>query len=169
MVTRPVMASMASAIRLNWRIVVIVTSGKRHSKSGTISTIGFCSSSVVVVCDTQRYYKSLIRSTSFLAKVLAMRTLFVQLARLIQIRHIRDQIERFFVRRLPDRQDADRAVLLGGHPGRAHRDHFALHRPQIGHMEADAAGADQNIGCGTADIVPPAAAPIGLQRRASKL
>src|SRR6266540_1268211 len=74
MVTRPVMASMASAIRLNWRIVVIVTSGKRHSKSGTISTIGFCSSSVVVVCDTQRYYKSLIRSTSFLAKVLCLET-----------------------------------------------------------------------------------------------
>src|SRR6266540_6480272 len=74
MVTRPVMASMASAIRLNWRMVVIVTSLWRQHKSGTISIIGFCSSFVAVAYDTQRYYKSLFRSTSVLAKVLNLRS-----------------------------------------------------------------------------------------------
>src|SRR6266566_2885712 len=42
MVTRPVMASMATAIRLSWRMVVNVTSGWRHSKNGRIAGIGFC-------------------------------------------------------------------------------------------------------------------------------
>src|SRR6266542_3399190 len=42
MVTRPVMASMASAIRLSWRMVVNVTSGWRHSKNGRMAGIGFC-------------------------------------------------------------------------------------------------------------------------------
>src|SRR6266540_1763451 len=50
MVTRPVMASRASAIRLNWRIVVIVISGCRQSKSAIMSGIGFCRSSVAGVC-----------------------------------------------------------------------------------------------------------------------
>src|SRR4029450_9966395 len=50
MVTRPVMASRARAIRLNWRIVVIVSSECRHTKSATMSTIGFCRPSVAGVC-----------------------------------------------------------------------------------------------------------------------
>src|SRR3989442_7335626 len=39
-VTRPVITSMAPAIRLNWRTVVAVTWGWRQWKSVTISTIG---------------------------------------------------------------------------------------------------------------------------------
>src|SRR5262249_46142332 len=39
-VTRPVITSMAQAIRLHWRTVVAVTWGWRHWNSATISTIG---------------------------------------------------------------------------------------------------------------------------------
>src|SRR5438094_10247592 len=50
MVTRPVMASMAMVMRLNWRIVVIVTSGWRQSKNGRIATMAF----VVLRCVLDR-------------------------------------------------------------------------------------------------------------------
>src|SRR6266516_7953765 len=72
-VTRPVIASMASAIRLNWRIVVMVISGWRHIKSGRIATMAFV---VPPLCawSPQRYYKSRFRSTSILAKVLILYT-----------------------------------------------------------------------------------------------
>src|SRR5258708_38509161 len=73
MVTRPVMASMAKAIRLNWRIVVIVSSGWRQSKNGRIAIMAFV---VPPLCASlpQRYDKSLIRSSSLLAKVLQLET-----------------------------------------------------------------------------------------------
>src|SRR6266487_1429510 len=76
-VTRPVIASMASAIRLNWRIVVMVISGWRHIKSGRIATMAFV---VPPLCawSPQRYYKSRFRSTSILAKVLYHRGFFEQ-------------------------------------------------------------------------------------------
>src|SRR5215470_9231476 len=41
MVTRPVMAKMAGTMRLNWRIVVIETSGWRQSSNGRIATMAF--------------------------------------------------------------------------------------------------------------------------------
>src|SRR5215813_3758940 len=40
MVTRPVMAIIATLIRLNWRTVVAVTYGRVHWNSVTMSTIG---------------------------------------------------------------------------------------------------------------------------------
>ena len=41
MVNRPVITSMAQAIRLHWRKVVVVTWGWRHWKSATMSIVGF--------------------------------------------------------------------------------------------------------------------------------
>src|SRR5947209_5837232 len=51
MVTRPVITSMANAIRLHWRRVVAVTWGWKQWKSATISTIGAlrCGVGVVVL------------------------------------------------------------------------------------------------------------------------
>ena len=40
-VTRPVITSMAQAIRLNWRRVVAVTWDWRQSKSATMAIVGF--------------------------------------------------------------------------------------------------------------------------------
>src|SRR5215510_9055061 len=74
MVTRPVITSMANAIRLHWRRVVAVTWGWRQCKSATISTIG---GSVVVVCElsscARQLYTTRGHLTSFLAKVLLIR------------------------------------------------------------------------------------------------
>src|SRR5512145_2723032 len=63
-VTRPVMASMAGAIRLNWRMVVIVTSGWRHRNSGRIA-MAFVVLRCVGLVSSQRYYKSRFRSSLF--------------------------------------------------------------------------------------------------------
>src|SRR5215468_6081865 len=50
-VTRPVMVSSATMIRLNWRTVVAVTCGRVQCNSATISTIGAlrCGVGVVVL------------------------------------------------------------------------------------------------------------------------
>src|SRR2546425_6390122 len=49
MVTRPVMAIIATLIRLNWRTVVAVTYGRVHWNSATMSTIGEFRCGVCVV------------------------------------------------------------------------------------------------------------------------
>src|SRR3712207_2840406 len=49
-----------------------------------------------------------------------------------QVQHVRDQVERLLVGGLPDRQDADRAILRCRHPRRPYRQHLPTrrgHRP----------------------------------------
>src|SRR6266508_3910530 len=102
-------------------------------------------------------------------KGLDMWAQFVQLQGQIEIRHIRDQIDRFLVLRLPDRQDADQTVLLGGQRGRTHREQLAARRPQITDVERHTAGAEQEVGSRAADVLPLSVAQVGLQFGAVKL
>src|SRR3712207_1792316 len=62
---------------------------------------------------------------------LDMRALFVPLEGSRKIGYIRDQVDRLFVCLLPDGQNADGAILFGGHPSRCDCDPLAPLRSQI--------------------------------------
>src|SRR5262245_20492523 len=87
----------------------------------------------------------------------------VQLYSLVQIAHSRDQIERLLILFLPERQDAERAILQGGHPSWSNRQQFAATWPQIAYVEANPTGRDQNVRGAATDIAPVQFAQIGLQ------
>src|SRR5690349_17245295 len=93
-------------------------------------------------------------------KGLDMPAFFVLCDRRIQIAHIRDQIDRLLILLLPERQNTDRAVLLSSHPCRAHREEFPSRRSQIANVEPHSAGADQNSGGSSANILPATSAQI---------
>src|SRR5439155_26618670 len=96
-----------------------------------------------------------VEPTAFLVgeEGLNMFALFVELYGCIQIIEVGDQIERLIVLLLPERQECNRAILVGGHPRRSNRQELPLRRPQITDVEAHATRAEQNVRCGATDIV----------------
>jgi site-specific DNA recombinase len=87
----------------------------------------------------------------------------------VQIRHIRDQIEGLLVRCLPDRQDANRAVLLRGHPCRPYRQQLAPRRHQIADVALLSIHRHDDVRRRAADILPVPPPQCRLQVRPVKL
>ncbi|MDQ2995842.1 MAG: hypothetical protein M3R61_02125 [Chloroflexota bacterium] len=93
---------------------------------------------------------------------LDLRALFIVLHRRVQIIQIGDEIDRLLERQFPDREDADRAILLGGHPRGRDGEELTARWPQVADVKVDAKGAHPNGRCGATDVVPAVGAEVGL-------
>jgi len=80
-----------------------------------------------------------------------------------------DQLDRFLLLGVPDPQQQDWAILLGGHAHIHHGDRRAACARQIADGEDPVGRSDQDVGGGTADIRPVTRPYGGRQRGAVKL
>src|SRR5262249_41463022 len=92
-----------------------------------------------------------------------LRSGFLVRKRSRKIAHIGDQIEWLLIGLLPDRQQADRTVLLCGHPGRTDRQQLSRPQAHIADVELDLAGRNQDVRGGATDVVPASPLDISLQ------
>ncbi len=102
-------------------------------------------------------------------KGLNMRAFAVQLQGLIQVSHIRHEIDRCGIGRLPDGQEADRPIGRAGHPRWRHGEGFAVRRFQITDVALKPIRRKTDLRRCPADIPPAQLAQRRLQLGAIKL
>ena len=105
-----------------------------------------------------------VEPTTFLIRKerLDLGAVFVVLHGRVQIIQISDELDRFLELQFPERQDADRAILCGGHPRRCDGEALTARWPQITDVELNPVGAHPNGRCGATEVVPVGFAEVGL-------
>ncbi len=112
-----------------------------------------------------------VKATTFLIreKGLDVRSLAVVVQGMIHIAHIRHEVDRRIIGRVPDRQQADRPVSLAGHPRWRYGEGFAARWLEITDVALKSIGCEAEIGGGATDVLPAQVAQRRLQFGAIKL